>query len=478
MENAGGRTEGARRSAAAEPAFSLRGPVAISIALWSVFLAGLTVADIAQSWRSQVEIASAVARDNYNKDLVYRRWASLQGGMYVPVRPGLDPSPWLAHVPERDVETPSGRSLTLVNPAWMTRMVHELGREQYGTIGHITSLEPIRPANAPDGWEAAALRSFEEGADEAVDLADIDGVEYLRLMRPMKVEESCLSCHAAQGYRVGDIRGGISVSIEWEPHRAMFARRAFGAAGAHALAWFAGVAVILFFDGRARASRLARDASSAELLRSLMEKEALVGELYHRTRNSLQVVDGLLKIEAGGGDPEDEGLASVIDATGRRIRVVAAVHDLLFRSKDLSKVPLDECVGAVFAVQGLAGGEGAVSRELEVPPRAILVDAAIPLCLALDELVANSLRHAFPGGARGRISIRGESRGDGPVTLRYEDSGPGLPAAFDAERDSKVGLELVRSLVERQLRGACVLVPGPGFRCELSFDPRRWEARV
>jgi len=77
--------------------------------------------------------------------------------------------------------------------------------------GHITSLNPIRPDNAPDEWERRALRAFEQGQHEAVSLETLDGEPYLRFMRPMIVEKKCLKCHAAQGYQEGDIRGGISV---------------------------------------------------------------------------------------------------------------------------------------------------------------------------------------------------------------------------------------------------------------------------
>ena len=76
-----------------------------------------------------------------------------------------------------------------MNPAYMTRQVYALGREQYGLEGHITSLRPIRPENAPDAWEAGALRSFEHGRTEKVKLARLNGREYLRLMRPLVTEK-------------------------------------------------------------------------------------------------------------------------------------------------------------------------------------------------------------------------------------------------------------------------------------------------
>jgi diguanylate cyclase (GGDEF)-like protein/PAS domain S-box-containing protein len=99
----------------------------------------------------------------------------------------------------------------------MTRQVHELAAEGKGVLGHITSLKPLRPENAPDAWERRALLTFEAGAKEALSLERMAGGPYLRFMRPLPVEAPCLKCHEAQGYKVGDVRGGISVAVPFAP---------------------------------------------------------------------------------------------------------------------------------------------------------------------------------------------------------------------------------------------------------------------
>ncbi len=164
-----------------------------------------------------LESARYHAQSAFEKDLVYRRWAAGHGGVYVPISENTPPNPYLTNVEERDITTPSGRRLTLINPAYMTRQVHELEAKQYGLRGHITSLNPINPKNAADPWEAEALRAFEKGEAEAIKETEIEGESYMRLMRPMITEESCLKCHADQGYKVGDIRGGISVTVPMAP---------------------------------------------------------------------------------------------------------------------------------------------------------------------------------------------------------------------------------------------------------------------
>ncbi len=186
--------------------------------VYSLFLIGLTLVVIT-SWywnykRAQteaVEYAKIEATASYNKDLLYRRWASMHGGVYVPVSETTPPNPNLIYVKDRDIKGSNGITYTLVNPAYMTRQVHEIAEAQYGVKGHITSINPIRPLNKPDPWETLALRSFEGENKEAFTVELSDSVEYLRYMKAMVTETACLKCHAQQGYKVGDIRGGISV---------------------------------------------------------------------------------------------------------------------------------------------------------------------------------------------------------------------------------------------------------------------------
>jgi len=171
-----------------------------------------------QAGKSSVSFAKAQARASYEKDLVYRRWSALHGGVYVPATEATPPNPYLAHLPDRDLVTTGGRQLTLVNPAYMTRQVHDLGREQYGIQGHITSDRPLNPDNRADPWETEALKSFVTGTEEIVSMQTTEGKPYLRLMRPLVTEKSCLKCHAAQGYTEGDIRGGISVTVPFSTY--------------------------------------------------------------------------------------------------------------------------------------------------------------------------------------------------------------------------------------------------------------------
>jgi PAS domain S-box-containing protein len=198
--------------AAAAP-IRLRRYVRALAVCWTLAVAATLAWEIADEFSHVVDLAHSEARGAWEKEAAIRRWDAANGGVYVPITKATQPDPELANLPERDIVTPSGRILTLVNPAAIMRNIQDATRQEFGVIGHITSLRPLRASNAPDPWEKAALEAFEEGQAEVSSVEEIDGRRCVRLMRPLPVEESCLKCHAEQGYRVGDVRGGISVSV-------------------------------------------------------------------------------------------------------------------------------------------------------------------------------------------------------------------------------------------------------------------------
>jgi diguanylate cyclase (GGDEF)-like protein/PAS domain S-box-containing protein len=199
--------------------------------------------------------------------MLYRRWVAEQGGVYVPVTEHTPPNPHLS-VPNRDVTTTSGVSLTLINPAYMTRQVNEIGKGLPSGKGHLTSLKPIRPENLPDRWETESLKAFEKGSKEVSSVVLLNGEEYMRLMRPFTVEKGCMKCHAHQGYQVGQVRGGISVSIALEPLMTIYRSSVARIAWAHGLLWIFGLAGIgLGVLG------LTRQIGQRDQVRDALEKE-------------------------------------------------------------------------------------------------------------------------------------------------------------------------------------------------------------
>ncbi|MDH3354149.1 MAG: DUF3365 domain-containing protein [Chromatiales bacterium] len=184
---------------------------ALPVLFFGIITAISAAYNVLQSEQHALEMASVRGRHMFKMIQLTRRWNALHGGVYAPVSEHTQPNPYL-NDPKRDITSTEGLKLTKVNPAYMTRQISELSVKE-GLVFHITSLNPIRPANAADSWESDALRQFEKGRMEATELITNSSGSVFRYMAPLLVEKACMRCHAQQGYHIGDIRGGISVNI-------------------------------------------------------------------------------------------------------------------------------------------------------------------------------------------------------------------------------------------------------------------------
>ncbi|MCK5194009.1 MAG: PAS domain-containing protein, partial [Desulfobulbaceae bacterium] len=181
--------------------------------IWIVVVGISLYRDLTQGNENVMKVALDQAEAYFNKNQAIRFWSTKYGGVYVEVDDRTPPNPYLAHLSNRDIKINNKKTLTLMNPAYMIRQMNEEFSKLYGVVGHITSLKPLRPENTPDDWERAALVSFEKGVKERSEVSIINGSPYLRFMRPMLTREGCLKCHGHQGYKVGDIRGGVGAAV-------------------------------------------------------------------------------------------------------------------------------------------------------------------------------------------------------------------------------------------------------------------------
>ena len=152
----------------------------------------------------------------YSQEItLMRQWIANHGGVYVEMRPGVTVNPYLKEISpfKTTIQDQDQKRYVLKNPAMVTREISAMAREERIFSFHITSLEPINPLNKPDTFEAESLREFRSGKQEAYRFDNQDDEVIFRYIFPLSVKESCLACHAAQGYKLGDIRGGISVTI-------------------------------------------------------------------------------------------------------------------------------------------------------------------------------------------------------------------------------------------------------------------------
>lgn len=197
------------------------------------------------------DMALIRARESVRKDIVLRRWISNAGGLYISQK-YVDPNPYL-NVLKRDVVTNYGDNLTLVNPAYTIRLLSEFEHEITGwKATRITSLKQVNPINKPYNWEIEALKSFEKDSDEYFSVVKEDNTTLFRYMIPLVTYKECLKCHGEEGYNLGgfaykegEVRGGISVVIDYSPFIGIYKQLNYAALKSHIL--FGSVAGIVLF---------------------------------------------------------------------------------------------------------------------------------------------------------------------------------------------------------------------------------------
>jgi len=310
--------------------------------IWTAGIAASLVWNRSQLSQSLLNVARTSAEISFEKDVIYRIWAANHGGVYVPVSKTTPPNPYLT-IPHRDIVTADGLNLTLINPAYMTRQVNELAQTGGGFQGHITSLKPIRPENHPDPWETASLQAFERGIQEVGSIETLAEKEYFRFMKPFRTDKPCLKCHEQQGYKEGDLRGGISVSIPMEPLRAIERTRKGQLFLAHAFLWVFGLAGIGFGTERLRQQVRQREKKEEEL-RAMAITDQLTG-IYNR-RGFLTLAGQQIKLShrtKKGGIllyADLDGMKQINDSLGheagdRALIELAAALQKAFRSTDI-----------------------------------------------------------------------------------------------------------------------------------------------
>lgn len=217
----------------------------------------------------------------------------------------------------------------------------------------------------------------------------------------------------------------------------------------------------------------------SEMIRkSLREKENLVSEIFHRTKNSIQLVRSILMIQASDF-PEDKNIQSIVEDTSIKIQTMSLVHDHLYANKDLSEIKvsayLESLVKLVKQAYPSAGKD--ISIDIQVGEGSLLLDTAVPLGLIFTELLSNSIKYAFPTVASGKIVIR-FSLDDTICHFEYLDNGVGLPKDFDLGKQKKLGLSLAKIIAEKQMGGTLSIDGTQGFQMKLDFPNNLYKRRV
>ncbi len=193
----------------------------------------------------------------------------------------------------------------------------------------------------------------------------------------------------------------------------------------------------------------------------------MLKEINHRVKNNLQIIISLLSLQSQ--EIQDEQARHSFHVSQDRIRSIALVHDKLYRSDDLARIDMGEYINSLADV--LRNSYGLTSKDvnLKIQVGNILlgVDRAIPCGVIVNELVANSLKHAFPTNRPGEISVRFKEVG-GRYSMTFCDNGIGFPDDIDISRPSSLGFTIVTALTG-QLHGAIALLRDNGAGVKITF---------
>ena len=433
----------------------------VAISVWTTLIGFSAFWNLRNSEQQIMNLAYTEARANLNKDLSFRRWASLHGGVYVPITPTQQSVPWLSHVPGRDVQTTDGQQLTLLNPASMLRQIMDFYAADYGVRGRIIGLQQLNPGNAPDDWERQELEKFTRGeASEVWAINAVDGKPHLRYLRAMFMEPGCDKCHGILGYKTGDMRGATGLNLPLDNYQAQITAARSGLGFTHVAIWLIGLAGIFWGNwlganwarerGQAhRALEAHRDqleAQVAERTAALAHavdaaeaasraKSTFLANMSHEIRTPLNAITGGLHRLRRNGllAGQDEQLARIDAASRHLLDLINGVLDLskIEAGKftlDVAPFSLRQVVRNLVSMQGERAAEKHLALRTEIAehiPDALLGDA-LRLQQALLNYVGNALKFTETGHVL--LRVRQEALAADEVVLRFEveDTGIGI----------------------------------------------------
>ncbi|MFA5331769.1 MAG: PAS domain S-box protein [Methanoregula sp.] len=210
-----------------------------------------------------------------------------------------------------------------------------------------------------------------------------------------------------------------------------------------------------------------RTEAQNKIVSSLREKEMLLKEIHHRVKNNMQVISSLLFMQARAQN--DEKVKAILKESQDRIKAIALVHEKLYQSTDLDRIDytdyLQKITGHLF--ESYKVDQTVITLHLNSEKAVLHIDKAVPCSLIINEMISNSLKHAFPGGRKGVITIDFR-KGTENYILTYSDDGIGIPEGITFDRTESLGMQLINGLT-KQINGSIKLDRTAGTKYTITF---------
>ena len=211
---------------------------------------------------------------------------------------------------------------------------------------------------------------------------------------------------------------------------------------------------------------------------SLKEKEVLLRELYHRTKNNMQVISSLIGLKSAS--IKDDQMINILHDMKNRIQTIALVHQKLYQSQNLSRVDLKEYITDLVSllVSSYADVQDKITFTLNLENINVLIDTAVPCGLIINELISNSFKHAFPGDRKGNICVQLKKLEEDTIELVISDNGIGIPDGFNLLDKNTLGIQVFYNIATEQLMGDVKIESNNGLIFTIHFKDVSYEERV
>jgi PAS domain S-box-containing protein len=219
-----------------------------------------------------------------------------------------------------------------------------------------------------------------------------------------------------------------------------------------------------------------REEAQKQIVNSLEEKNVLLREIHHRVKNNMQIISSLLSLQSS--NIEDQNMRDIFNESQNRVKSMSMIHEQLYQTDDLAKIDFKIYVNGLIKnlFQIFSPDWPRIRWVVDIDKVKLNLESAIPCGLIINELVSNSLKHAFKEGSDGNIMIKMRKNGE-TITLIISDNGVGFPKDFNIEKTSTLGLKLVKTLVN-QLEGEMVINTENGTTYEITLKEINYEKRV
>jgi len=408
--------------------------------LWTVLIATSFIWNYIHELDSTRSLASNELETSSEKVNSLRKWISNHGGIYVKTNDSMAPNAILEGNPERDLTTESGINLTLINTPYLLRELESKYTKKGQAKARMVSPQPVNPLNKTDAWEEQAILSLNSGAKEVRGIViDESGQDVMRLLRPIRLKNQCLSCHPGISIQAGEIFGGLSTSIPMSPYYEQQNRYIRNLGLLHFVLWLLGVVgILLFYKKEVRTQTALALQKSSDIANQA--KSEFLTSMSHELRTPLNAILGFTQLletdpDSPLNDTQKESVQYIHDGG---LHLLELINQVLELSKiesgklevTITDVKPSEVVAECLTLLKTQAEKAGINFQLLGQHDATIRADRVLLKQVILNLVSNAIKYNKAGGS---VSLDCPSIENGLLKITITDTGIGIPKHKQSE---------------------------------------------